>query len=112
MIPAVAPPFAMTRWTPQTRQNCASLSAFRADCRRIDVPIQPNGHPYIRLPRDTSTCYLDGYVSNSYLHQADEQGSQAKLSFPLDLVLSRLNLMIVVWRFGEIRNMLVRIIIE
>lgn len=22
MIPAVAPPFAMTRWTPQTRQNC------------------------------------------------------------------------------------------
>jgi hypothetical protein len=28
MIPAVAPPFAMTRWTPQTRQNCAYTDEF------------------------------------------------------------------------------------
>lgn len=27
MIPAVAPPFGMTRWTPQTRQNCELLSS-------------------------------------------------------------------------------------
>lgn len=26
MIPSVAPPFGMTRWTPQTRQNCKLLS--------------------------------------------------------------------------------------
>ena len=31
MIPAVAPPFAMTRWTPQTRQNCTYTSHLEVE---------------------------------------------------------------------------------
>jgi putative alpha-1,2-mannosidase len=49
MIPSVAPPFGMTRWSPQTRQNCTSSSILQVLCyvegevtdTRVDVSMCP-----------------------------------------------------------------------
>lgn len=72
MIPAVAPPFGMTRWSPQTRKNCklphlnyTRYIRFPSNINYIrcfDVPIQPNGYKASRLHRYPPTSHLDGYV--------------------------------------------------
>ena len=42
MIPAVAPPFAMTRWTPQTRQHCMHAVLRLNRCAELaDVSMCP-----------------------------------------------------------------------
>ena len=41
-MPFVAPPFAMTNWTPQTRQNKISITSYEYDDPKITGLIEAN----------------------------------------------------------------------